>query len=58
MFYYTLSLQNLPAVFWAVKSFLCGGVAFYEITQAKDPKDYELREDANMIKPSDRKSKR
>lgn len=46
--------KNLPASFWAAKCFLLGGVAFYEISQAKDPKNI------NDLKPnpSDRKSKR
>lgn len=44
--------KNLPAVFWFLKTFILGGIAYYEITQAKDPKDI------NRIDPSDRKSKR
>lgn len=44
--------KNLPSVFWAGKTLLLGGVAFYEISQAKDPKDYN-----NGVDPSDRKSK-
>ena len=27
--------KQLPSLFWAVKTFLLGGVAYYEITQAK-----------------------
>ena len=45
--------KNLPGVFWAVKSFLVGGVAFYEITQAKDPAKMN---EPTYTKPSDRKS--
>ena len=45
--------KNLPAVFWAVKCFLLGGVAYYEIMQAKDPLAYSVPVDL-----SDRKSKR
>jgi hypothetical protein len=29
--------KNLPGIFWAVKTLLLGGVAYYEVTQAKDP---------------------
>lgn len=29
--------KNLPAVFWAVKCLIFGGVAFYELSQAEDP---------------------
>lgn len=43
--------KNLPGIFWAVKCFVLGGVAFYEISQAKDPKKMNERLD-----PSDRKS--
>ena len=35
--YFIAKEKNLPGVFWAVKTFLIGGVAFYEVTQAKDP---------------------
>jgi hypothetical protein len=31
--------KNLPATFWAMKTFLLGGVAFYEVTEALDPKE-------------------
>jgi hypothetical protein len=31
--------KDLPALFWAVKCFLLGGIAFYEINQAKSPSD-------------------
>lgn len=45
--------KNLPGVFWAAKTFLLGGVAYYEITQSRDPsKINESRPD-----PADRKSK-
>lgn len=29
--------KNLPPVFWAVKTFILGGIPFYELSQAKDP---------------------
>ena len=44
--------KNLPGLFWATKCFILGGVAFYEISQAKDPSELRSSED-----PSDRKSK-
>ena len=47
--------KNLPGIFWAVKSFLVGGVAFYECTQAKDPAKIN---EPDFVKPSDRKSQR
>lgn len=50
--YQTAKSKNLPGIFWAVKSFLLGGIAFYEVTQAKDPKKLNAKPD-----PSDRKSK-
>lgn len=46
--------KNLPKTFWFFKTFLLGGIAYYEITQAKDPS--KLNE--KLINPSDRKSKR
>lgn len=45
--------KNLPAIFWAAKTFLLGGVAYYEITQARDPKEVNKGPD-----PSDRKANR
>mmetsp|Transcript_5595 Transcript_5595/g.5033 ORF Transcript_5595/g.5033 Transcript_5595/m.5033 type:complete len:355 (-) Transcript_5595:8-1072(-) len=30
--------KNLPAIFWLIKTLLIGGIAYYEVTQAKDPK--------------------
>ena len=47
--------KNLPGIFWAAKSFLVGGVAFYECTQAKDPAKIN---EPDFVKPSDRKSQR
>lgn len=44
--------KNLPSVFWGLKVFILGGIAYYELSQAKDPNEYK------GIKPSDRKSKR
>ena len=46
--------KNLPAIFWTLKTFLLGGIAYYEITQAKDPS--KLNEPT--VDPSDRKSLR
>jgi hypothetical protein len=46
--------KNLPAIFWTIKTFLLGGIAYYEITQAKDPS--KLNEPT--VDPSDRKSLR
>ena len=52
--YFNAKSKNLPALFWSAKCFILGGIAYYEITQAKDP--------SNLNKPkvysSDRKSKR
>ena len=47
--------KNLPGIFWAVKTFILGGLPFYEISQARDPtKPVE----ETLPDPSDRKSKR
>lgn len=48
--FFNAKAKNLPGIFWALKTFILGGVAYYEITQAKDPN----------IKPnpSDRKADR
>jgi len=35
--YQNAKSKNLPALFWAVKCFLLGGVSYYEIMNAKDP---------------------
>ena len=43
--------KNLPAFFWAAKCFILGGIAYYEIVNAKDPAKM------NESKPYDRKSK-
>ena len=32
--------KNLPVLFWFMKTFLLGGIAFFEINEAKDPNDY------------------
>ena len=50
--FFKAKAKNLPAIFWAAKCFLLGGVAFFEISSAVDPRDL------NKIDPSDRKSKR
>jgi hypothetical protein len=49
--------KNLPAVFWFVKTFLVGGVAYYEITQAKDPSKINAKSDGTM-EENNRQSKR
>jgi RsiW-degrading membrane proteinase PrsW (M82 family) len=51
--FFNAKSKNLPALFWAVKTFLLGGVAYFEITQARDPSEI------NDARPdlSDRKSK-
>lgn len=46
--------KNLPALFWTIKTFLLGGIAYYEITQAKDPSKFN---EPTGPDPSDRKSK-
>jgi hypothetical protein len=53
--YFNAKGKNLPALFWAAKCFLLGGVAYYEITQARDPKKINDKRDGPD--PSDRKSK-
>lgn len=37
--FFNAKSKNLPAIFWAFKTFVLGGVAYYEITQAVDPAD-------------------
>lgn len=44
--------KNLPPTFWATKTFLLGGIAFYEVNEARDPTKL------NKNDPSDRKSQR
>ena len=39
--FFIASSKNLPSVFWAGKTLLLGGIAFYEVNQAQDPKDYK-----------------
>lgn len=51
--YFEASKKNLPSIFWGLKTFVLGGVAYYEITQAKDPSEIN-----NGPDPSDRKAKR
>lgn len=46
--------KNLPVIFWAIKTFLLGGVAFYEVRQADDPKNPRY----TGTLPQDRKAKR
>lgn len=45
--------KNLPVLFWAIKTFLVGGVSYYEITQARDPKKIN-----DVILEESRQSKR
>ena len=42
--------KKLPGIFWAAKTFLLGGIAYYEITEAKNQNAFEGKD------PSDRKS--
>ena len=49
--YFNAKSKNLPALFWAAKCFVLGGVAYYEITQAKDPSKLNA-----APSPADRKS--
>lgn len=44
--------KNLPGLFWGAKCFVLGGVAFYEVNQARDPSMLNSKDS-----PSDRKSK-
>ena len=48
--------KNLPPVFWAVKTLLIGGIAIYEIGNARDP-DKMNDDDDDAAKPWDRKSR-
>ena len=53
--YFKAKEKNLPGLFWAVKSFILGGIAFYEISVARDPN--ELNEEIKRRNdPSDRRS--
>jgi hypothetical protein len=47
--------KNLPALFWMFKTFLLGGISFYEVNEAKDPAKINERTGPD---PADRKSKR
>jgi hypothetical protein len=47
--------KRLPAIFWAIKTFLLGGISFYEINKAKDPYTPMEYKGPN---PTDRKAKR
>ena len=49
--------KNLPPVFWAVKTLLIGGIAIYEIDNARDPDKMNDDDDVTMSKPWDRKSR-
>jgi len=53
--FFIATSKNLPGLFWVAKTFLLGGIAFYELGQVKDPKALP---EYKGIKPSDRKSKR
>ena len=46
--------KNLPSTFWTIKCFLLGGIAYYELSQAKDPTAMAGASKNNL---SDRKSK-
>ena len=53
--YFKAKEKNLPGLFWALKCFILGGIAFYEISVAKDPN--QLNEEIKRLNdPSDRKS--
>lgn len=52
--FFNAKSKNLPPVFWAAKTFILGGVAYYEVTQAKDPKKIN---EVDYSRLSDRKSK-
>ncbi|KAJ1436488.1 hypothetical protein B484DRAFT_393187 [Ochromonadaceae sp. CCMP2298] len=47
--------KNLPGLFWGAKSFILGGIAYYELSQVKDPKSLQTYRGP---KPEDRKAKR
>ena len=53
--FFNAKSKNLPAIFWFFKTFLLGGVAYYEITQSKDPR--KLNVDGRM-EENNRQSKR
>lgn len=46
--------KNLPGLFWGIKTFILGGIAFFEIKKASDPENVPY----NGVKPEDRKAKR
>jgi hypothetical protein len=48
--------KNLPGIFWAIKTFLLGGVAYFEIRSAVDPTKKGANADARPYL-SDRKSR-
>ena len=51
--------KNLSGVFWAIKTLLLGGVAYFEITKVvSDPNKPKINNPFEGIDPSDRKSKR
>lgn len=54
--YFRAKSKNLPGLFWAMKTLILGGVAFYEVTQAKDP--LKLNEVTAPSKLKGRKSKK
>jgi len=51
--FFKAKAKNLPAVFWAAKCFLLGGVAFFEVSEAQDPNKLNQ----SKKNPADRKSK-
>jgi len=53
--FFVAKSKNLPAIFWMFKTFLLGGISFYEVNEAKDPAKINERTGPD---PADRKSKR
>lgn len=35
--FFVAKAKNLPPIFWAIKTFILGGIPLYELSQAKDP---------------------
>jgi hypothetical protein len=52
--YFEARSKNLPALFWSAKTFVLGGVAFFEIKKAQDPTKPAAQESKSF--KSDRKS--
>lgn len=55
--FFNAKSKNLPSLFWFFKTFLLGGVAYYEITQSKDPRKLNVKEDGRL-EENNRASKR